>query len=44
LKRGIIVTYHNVSEKYLPLHLAEFSFRFNNRHNLDIFGAAVAGC
>ncbi len=25
IKRGIIGTYHNVSKKYLPLYLAEFS-------------------
>ncbi len=43
LKRGIIGTYHNVSKKYLPLYLAEFSFRFNNRNNPDIFGTAIAG-
>lgn len=44
LKRGIIGTYHNVSKKYLPLYLAEFQFRHNNRKNPDIFGEAVAGC
>jgi transposase-like protein len=44
LKRGIIGTYHNVSKKYLPLYLAEFQFRFNNRNNPDIFQDAVAGC
>jgi transposase-like protein len=44
LKRGVIGTYHNVSRKYLPLYLNEFSFRFNNRKNPDIFGSAVAGC
>ena len=44
LKRGIIGTYHNVSKKYLPLYLAEFQFRFNNRHEADIFGKAIAGC
>ena len=44
LKRGIVGTYHNVSKKYLPLYLNEFQFRFNNRHNPDIFGKAVAGC
>jgi len=43
LKRGIMGTYHNVSKKYLPLYLAEFSFRFNNRNNPDIFGTAIAG-
>ena len=44
LKRGIVGTYHNVSKKYLPLYLAEFTFRFNNRHEHDIFGKAIAGC
>lgn len=44
LKRGIVGTYHNVSKKYLPLYLAEFQFRHNNRHTEDIFGLAIAGC
>jgi transposase-like protein len=43
LKRGIIGTYHHVSKKYLPLYLAEFQFRHNNRSNPDIFGTAIAG-
>ncbi len=43
LKRGIVGTYHKVSKKYLPLYLAEFQYRFNNRNNPDIFGAAVSG-
>jgi transposase-like protein len=44
LKRGVIGTYHNVSKKYLPLYLAEFQFRHNNRKNPDIFGEIIAGC
>ncbi len=44
LKRGVIGTYHHVSKKYLPLYLAEFQFRFNNRKEADIFGKAIAGC
>ncbi len=44
LKRGILGTFHNVSAKYLPLYVAEFEFRYNNRNNSDIFGAAVARC
>lgn len=44
LKRGVLGTYHNVSRKYLPLYLNEFVFRYNNRKNADMFGAAVASC
>jgi transposase-like protein len=43
-KRGIVGSFHKVSEKYLPLYVAEFQFRYNNRHNPDIFGDAIAGC
>ena len=44
LKRGVIGTYHKVSAKYLPLYIAEFQFRYNNRKNPDIFGDAISGC
>jgi transposase-like protein len=44
LKRGVVGTYHKVSRKYLPLYVAEFQFRYNNRMNSDIFGAAVSRC
>lgn len=44
LKRGIMGQYHKVSAKYLPLYVKEFEFRYNNRKNPDIFGAAIAGC
>jgi transposase-like protein len=44
LKRGVVGTFHKVSAKYMPLYVAEFQFRYNNRDNPDIFGAAIAGC
>ena len=44
IKRGIMGTFHKVSAKYLPLYVAEFEFRYNNRNNRDIFGTAVARC
>ncbi len=44
LKRGIIGTYHQVSQGYLPLYLNEFSFRHNMRKDTDAFGALVATC
>ena len=40
-KRGIMGSFHHVSKKYLPLYLNEFSFRYNNRHNDDMFGLLV---
>jgi transposase-like protein/IS1 family transposase len=44
LKRGIMGSFHKVSRKYLPLYVAEFEFRYNNRNNADIFSAAIARC
>ena len=43
-KRGVVGTFHKVSAKYMPLYVAEFQFRYNNRMNEDIFGAVVRGC
>jgi hypothetical protein len=40
VKRGIVGSYHQVSRKYLPLYIAEFQFRYNDRLNPDIFGSA----
>ena len=42
-KRGIVGSFHKVSRKYMPLYVAEFQFRYNNRFNDDIFGAAIEG-
>ena len=43
-KRSIVGSYHKVSEKYLPLYIAECQFKYNNRDNANIFGVAIAGC
>jgi hypothetical protein len=43
-KRGVVGTFHKMSRKYMPLYVAEFQFRYNNRENADIFGAAIKGC
>jgi ISXO2-like transposase domain len=44
IKRGMVGTFHKVSKKYLHLYVAEFQFRYNNRFNADIFGAAIKEC
>jgi ISXO2-like transposase domain/Transposase zinc-ribbon domain len=44
LKRGIVGTYHNVSKKYLPFYLNEFSYRFNNRKNPAMFDELITTC
>ncbi len=43
-KRGVMGTFHKMSTKYMPLYVAEFQFRYNNRENADIFGTAISGC
>jgi ISXO2-like transposase domain len=44
LKRGIVGTFHNISRNYLPLYVAEFEWRHNNRDNPEIFRDAIALC
>jgi hypothetical protein len=40
----MVGTFHKVSKKYRALYVAGFQFRYNNRENADIFGAAIKGC
>jgi len=37
LKRGIVGSYHHVSLKYLQEYINEYSWRFSNRKNANIF-------
>ncbi len=37
LKRGIVGTWHRISAKHLPAYLEEMAFRFNRRHDADLF-------
>ncbi|MEK6375886.1 MAG: IS1595 family transposase [Acidobacteriota bacterium] len=41
IKRGIMGSYHQVSKDYLPLYLAEFSFRHNARKDPDMFERVI---
>ncbi len=41
LKRGIVGQFHKVSVKHLHKYLNEFSYRFNNRNNKDIFSLTI---
>ena len=36
LKRGIVGTYHSVSQQHLKRYLAEFDFRYNEREGLGV--------
>jgi hypothetical protein len=36
LKRGIVGTYHHVSQQHLKRYLAEFDFRYNERKALEV--------
>jgi transposase-like protein len=40
LKRGIIGTYHSVSQQHLKRYLAEFDYRYNEREALGVDDAA----
>jgi len=48
LKRGIVGQYHKVSHRYLNRYIDEFSYRWNNRNEPNLFGQtlvnAVGGC
>ena len=44
IKRGIMGNIHKVSHKYLPLYVAEFQFRYNNRLSIDILWSAITHC
>ena len=35
LKRGVIGTFHHISNQHLPMYLAEFDFRYNGRDISD---------
>jgi hypothetical protein len=39
-----VETSRKVSKRRLPLYVAEFQFRYNNRLNAEIFGAAIKEC
>jgi transposase-like protein len=43
-KRGIMGIFHKVSAKYLPLYLDEFSFRFNNREDINLLDRVLTTC
>ncbi len=46
LKRGVVGTFHKVSKDYLPLYLNEFSFRHNQRGELNVstFDRVLGAC
>jgi transposase-like protein len=46
LKRGVMGSFHKVSKDYLPLYLAEFSFRHNQRGvlNAETFDRVLESC
>jgi len=40
-KRGLIGQFHKLSGKHLHRYLAEFEYRFNNRHSSEMFAEVV---
>ena len=44
-KSWLIGTHHGVESKYLAQYLAEYTYRFNRRHDPDsLFSRALAAC
>ncbi len=41
LKRGIVGQFHKVSVRHLHRYITEFSYRFNNRHNTEVFDLTI---
>jgi hypothetical protein len=44
VKWDVMGTFHKASKEYLPLYVAKFCSRYNNRENDDIFGEAIRRC
>lgn len=45
LKRGVVGPYRKVSQKYLPVYVAEFEFRYNRRKNQgNMFDMVLRTC
>lgn len=42
--RGIVDTFHKASAECVPLYVAEFQFRYDNRRYEDIFNTVIDGC
>jgi transposase-like protein len=42
LKRGVVGSFHQISIKHLDRYIQEFSYRFNNKDNQELFGLTVA--
>ena len=41
LKRGIVGQFHKVTVRHLPKYICEFSYRFNNRDNDNVFANTI---
>jgi hypothetical protein len=41
---GLFGAFRKMSQKYMPLYVAKFQFRYNIRLNAGMFGTAIAGC
>ncbi len=41
IKRGITGQYHHLTKRYLPFYISEFAYRYNNRHNKNMFNELI---
>lgn len=44
IRRGIIGQFHHISKEYLQSYINEFSYRYNNKKNKNIFEDLISNC
>ena len=44
IKRAWYGTHHRYTRKYAPLYIAEATFKYNHRKDIDLFGSFLTGC
>lgn len=44
IRRGIIGQFHHISKNYLQFYINEFTYRYNNKNNKNVFEDLISNC